>query len=438
MADTDESSQALSGRVLSGALSRRLSATLAIQILGPLSSILAVLVIARWGGPTLQGEFVTYKTLTDLLVIAGMFGLPQAYIYLINKSVITVGAAVAFTYVYTVLSVLISAGIIWFQYQHGYLTSNSGSETFLYVLVLALGVGGYILHGLARGIVLTHTDGQFFSIFSVAPAIALLFYIGVQVRVFTPDFAMAIGLVGCISGVAAAAWAAHLARPDFAGLAALPYRTLFSQSLQVFFQAVLSAAQPITTIAMLRMLGGTIADVGNFSIAAAAMSAVNVAVSIIAPILFNRWSKSLSKGQIRNLMKMTLIFATIIMLAASASALLAPYLVPLIFGQGFVRAVPSVQLLLLTALPLLFTRIMSPAVHAIGHPGVNTISCMVRLGICVAGLYLLHLAKTDLLIAAAIAWLTAEWIAMLVQWICIEHLLRSENVEESNAPSKEA
>ncbi|WDR01363.1 hypothetical protein PSQ19_11050 [Devosia algicola] len=66
-------------------MSKILILSVLIQSLGTLSSFALLAVIARFGGPLLQGEYASLKAWIDFMVVIGQFGIPQGFIYVVNK-----------------------------------------------------------------------------------------------------------------------------------------------------------------------------------------------------------------------------------------------------------------------------------------------------------------------------------------------------------------
>lgn len=393
----------------SGALS--ISIYFIVQIAGVLLSFITIIIVARWGGAAAQGVFFTYKTLVDFITTILLFGLPQAYIFLINKERATVSGITLFTYIYSVASILVALAAILF-YLDSYRISDPG---VLAIATLSVGVGGYVLHGLARGIILTRAVAGLFSVFSVVPAVLLLIGIVFQFSDGSPNFPLAIGVTGFLSGMISAVWLSRMSKPRLRDLPSLPYRALVTQSLHTFIQSSLYAAQPVLTVAMLRGRSGTDVDIGNFSIAVTAFSAINVVVSVMGPVLFNRWTKSISWVQYSTLARRTYWFSGVLMLLAGIVVLAAGPVVDVVLGPAYQDAVLPIQLMAFAVFPLLSTRFLSSAVYALGHPGVNSLSCLARLGMVAAFFFVSYSLTDNILASGAMSWVAGEWIAFAVQ-----------------------
>lgn len=393
----------------SGALS--ISVYLFVQVGGVMISFITIIVVARWGGAATQGVFFTYKTLADFITTILLFGLPQAYIFLINKDRVTISGVTIFTYMYSAISVLIAFGAILLHLSSS-ISVNPGA---LAIAALSVGVGGYVLHGLARGIILTRAAAGLFSVFSVVPAVLLLSGIVFQFANGSPNFPLAIGTTGLLSGLVGVACLSRMSKLRLSDLVGIPYRALVTQSLHTFIQSSLYAAQPVLTVAMFRGRSGTDVDIGNFSIAVTAFSAINVVVSVMGPVLFNRWTKSMSWDQYSTLARRTYWVSGTLMVIAGIVLLVAEPVVDVILGPAYREAVLPIQLMTFAVFPLLSTRFLSSAIYALGHPSVNSFSCLARL-VTVAACFFASYSLTDNMLASgAIAWVAGEWIAFAVQ-----------------------
>lgn len=402
-----------------------ISVYLVVQVLGVLMSFVTIIVVARWGGAATQGVFFTYKTLADFLSASILFGLPQAYVFLINKERASVSGLVAFSFLYSALATALALVAVFVQLKSSLLPATG----FFAATALAMGVGGYVLHGLARGIILTRTIASAFSMFSVAPAILLLVAIVVQFSGDKPDFPMAIGCAGLLSGLAGAIWLMKLCRPRLRDLAHLPYWALVTQSLHTFIQSSLYAAQPVLTVVMFRARMATDSDIGNFSIAITAFAAINVGVSLLAPVLFNRWSKSISWDHYATLARRTYWTAGILTVLTGIALSAAQPVVGGALGDEYREAVLPVQLMALAVFPLLSTRFLSSAIHALGHPGVNSISCVLRLATVAAFFTGAYPFMDNMLVVGALSWVAGEWAAFGVQVLGASNARRSGHRE---------
>lgn len=184
-----------------------------------------------------------------------------------------------------------------------------------------------------------------------------------------------------------------------------------SHSSHSFFQAVLYTAQPAAAIWLIQALGGSLAEISFFNIAALTVVLCNLTFQYLSPLSFNLWSQRdriLDLGITRNF-GLTLSIAVGLLFALTMPFL--PWAATFGLGPAYAKAGGAMQIFALTAAPVVFTRFMSPAVHASGRPHWNTASSISRIGSAL--LVQLTLTKIGLgpLAAASFGWLAGEWIA---------------------------
>ena len=66
-------------------LRNKLGITLVAQLFGVSSTVLTNIIIAQRYGPEGQGYLSTFRSNVDFLTNIGLFGFPQAFVYLINS-----------------------------------------------------------------------------------------------------------------------------------------------------------------------------------------------------------------------------------------------------------------------------------------------------------------------------------------------------------------
>lgn len=407
------------------ALLPRSSANLALyfflQGIGVMTSFLTIFALARVSGADVQGSFFTHKTFLDFSSAVIIFGLPQAFVFTINKEISDERALSAFSVAYCILAAIAAVVL---SALHFTLEKTGGAAMLPSVAFMTVGITGYIMHGLARGIILPKSEPSRFAAFSIAPQVSLFAACVSMAASGATDLLPAIALSGLISGMLGLFLILKRASIDFSRLGEVPYLTLLSQSFQTFLQGVLYAAQPVITIYMLGSLGATDSVIGNFSIAVVLLSAVNTLSAMAAPLLFNRWSQSLTWGSFKTLERRTLVVAGALACIGAPAVFILSFAVTSLLGSQYSGAIAPVQVISLAILPLLFTRILTSAVHALGHPTINTISCATRLIVVAGSLFFLAALLDNILVAAAVAWLAGEWSAFVAQIVCVGRAFR--------------
>lgn len=389
--------------------------SLVVQGLGSLSPILTILVLARLAGPQTQGEFSTFKTWADLVSSLFVFGFPQAFVYVLNKGMASRAHLLNLSLLYGALSAVVVVPLAAYSVVSGYNHLPDGRGLLLYSGMLALGMSALVVNRLVRSIYLTLDDGFMFSLVTSAPAFFLLLTIAAA-SLFTPfQYDLAFLIAGALTLLATAVWIQRIiaATTDYSfRLPRLPRRVLAVQSGQVFLQSVSFTLQPVVTIYLITAFGGRVTDVAFFTSATIVISAVNVFFGIISPVLFNRWSTDLDAALLANIQKLSDWLAVGFLVIGVIALPLYGILVPLVFGSDYLAAVPAFQLASLALAPVAFTRTVTSVIHAAGRPGVNTISCALRLAASVAAqVALVRFGAMPPLLAAVAAWAIAEWVA---------------------------
>lgn len=328
---------------------------LAVQALGPLCGFATVLLIARLGGVADQGRFAQVKAWVDLLVVAGCFGFPQGFVFVINK-LGTSAARLGWT------SLAYSAAFFpaaWLASR--WLASRWQVHDAAWVPALAAAL--LVLHGLWRGVFLSVRRGIPFAVFTVAPAVALLVSVAVGMGMgaagpgpasvapparpapantapantvssstalpstvsssvtstsVTSSIIATAGtasanlvtataragsgrwsfeamyLLSALPAVAVAAmWMAPVLRAQNRGPAApLPWRALLSNGSHVFIQALLTVLQPLLAYGLLRRAGAGDVGVGLLNVGVFLVQGASVPIGLVAPLLFARWTSA--------------------------------------------------------------------------------------------------------------------------------------------------
>lgn len=385
---------------------------LAVQALGPLCAFATVFLIAHTGGVVAQGRFAQARAWVDLLVVFGCFGFPQSFVYVINK----LGASTARIGWGSVVYSAVFFGVAWGLSQAG----AHGSQPWVPALAAAL----FVLHGLWRGVFLTARQGLAFAAFTVLPAVSLLVVVAGGIGAFSFDDLILASAVPTLL-IAALLMAPLLARRQ-PQAAPMPWRALMANGAHVFVQALLTVAQPLVAYALLRHAGAGDAGVGLLHVGVFLVQGASVPVSMLAPLLFARWTSAEAASPVVHLDAATPRWLRWGAVGGAALATGVALIVPSAFGPGFEPARWPAALMMLTLPMACHARLVAPALHASGHPQLNTEACLLRLsGLSAAGWGLLE-AGVDPLWALAAAWTFAEGLgAAWTLWL-LRRLLHRE------------
>lgn len=401
--------------------------SLIIQGIGSLAPLVTVIALARVAGPHAQGTFSAFKTWMDLVSSLVIFGFPQAFVYLINKSVCTRTQLLNATIFYVTAGTLIVAPVAALSLALGYTVLPAGQSVVFYSVVVALGMGPVILNRLVRGIYLTIDDGFLFSLVTSAPTFFLMVTV-LAAGLWDPfRYDLAFLAAGFLTLVATWPWLKRIIgySPGYRlRLERIPFGPLAEQSLQTFLQSVAFALQPVIAIYILQRQGSALTAVAFFTAATIILVAVNILFGLVAPILFNRWSAAMDDALLRRISRYSLMLAGVFGLLGTVSVPVLPFIVPMVFGADYGPAAWAFQAMAIAIAPVAFTRSVYPAVHAAGQPSVNTASCIVRLASGGVAQICMALSGFSPLVAAVGGWVIAEWAAALYSFWALRRTLR--------------
>lgn len=378
---------------------RNLVVNVVVQTLGAASSFVVIAALARVAGPSVQGEFAVYKSLIDVQVALLTLGLPSGFVYVVNKGLIPVttlarGAARGLP-VFLAVGLAISLGYLATRSElteHG-LAATAG--------LLAVAVAATTYYALMRGIVLTQTDGAGFAWLSALPPISLM--VLAVTGVGTGSWSLAVSFAASATLAAGAAVALYIrTRPAGPVSPASPQAVpvLRKQSLHSFLQGLFQSGAIFATIAVMQALGASVSDVGHFNVASLAVVGPNLLVAMIAPVLYSRWTRTLTRSTRGPLVVRALrIAAAMQALALPLTFVITPLLV-LLLGEAYEPAAHAMVPLLLAVLPLAATRIIAPALQATGDTSIASVAWGIRLAAPVV------LAPFALLIDDVVVWAT--------------------------------
>jgi O-antigen/teichoic acid export membrane protein len=191
------------------------------------------------------------------------------------------------------------------------------------------------------------------------------------------------------------------------------WTTLRKQSFHSFLQGLFQSGAIFATIVVMQVLGARVADVGHFNVASLAVVGPNLLVAMIAPVLYSRWTRTLTRATRGPLVTRSLRIAAVMQAMA---LLLIPVMTPLLtflLGEDYRPAAVAMVPLLLAVLPLAATRIIAPALQATGDTSVASVAWGIRLAAPVV-LVPLSWALDDIVIWATAVTAVGEYVALAV------------------------
>lgn len=390
-----------------------LAKALVIQAFGVAVMFLVTLIVSRVGGPAAQGSFAFIKSTADFQVAVFSLGLPQAIVFMLNRRgvghyAIYVNIARYCFGLMIVLPVLNLGWLWWF--------APTGSQPLLLLQALLIGLACAWLtaFSLFRGLLLVFTDGPLFSFLSILQWLIIAVCVFALLNRSAFIFEIAYFAAGAAS---VAAIVVALRRFMLAGNVQqvggkIDYAILREQSAHVLLQAVMLGLLPFVTNAVLLQKQEGYENAGLFNIASIVVTLPNLLVALVAPMLFNRWSKSLVWADMGRLMKNAFVIGGMAQFVALVAIPLVTPGISLVFGPAFVGAVEATQILLISVLPIVTGRILTPALQGLGFTREVTISCLWRISSTVGVAAVLLAMEWHILSALAFAWTAGEYAAL--------------------------
>jgi len=387
-------------------LSRRLGTSLLIQVVGSITTILATILVTRLYGPVGQGYLGYFRSAIDLIVGIGTFGLPQAFVYMLNTNVASVGWALRFSARYSILFALATAALGGVFYAMGSAASN-GLDA-LAVLSGVLASSALVAHGLYRAICLVTRSTVTFNVVTILPSVVLLgiYLVARPEKYQTLVVAHAAAGLVCLL-VVLCLFPLRLFRQqtDFGGQHR-PLRFVANYGFWSFLPHVSLAAATFLTYALLRQAPGAEAAIGYFSVSVLFLSAAVMPLTMVIPVLFNTWSlPGAEDRRMASFIRLAHLGTLSCLAAIVIGALAVEAATEVIFGSEFLPSVQVTLVLLLSTFALYHVRLSSALLLAMGRADAVAVSSIIRLSIICT----MMLAFDRSIMNAAVAWVIAEF-----------------------------
>jgi len=401
---------------------RLFASSIGIQAIGTLSTFALLVVVARLGGARVQGEFALLRAWIDFASIVAQFGLPQAYIFVVNKGMTSRGRLAAWSGTYSAATAGIACVATAVAILLGVL--GAGSSLLVSAALLGASIGMLTFHRLVRSLLLTLTDGPAFALFTIFPTCILFAAVSAALLVSAPlEWAY---LVAGLSGAVLAAWVAGRFGTTEAD-PAVPVRAMAARSWEMFLNSCLGAAQPLLIFWLCGLLGASTPSIGQLSVATISIVAAHAVFGMIAPILFNRWSKHLTPENSSTVFKPLMAATAVAVVVAITTLPFIPWLVGTIFGREFDAAARAMQIVILALPAILYGQVAAPAFFGLDRVSSVTWSSAIRLTVSVCCLVGLATTGLDPILAAAWAWLVGEWASTAWLFACASRSAISPN-----------
>lgn len=392
----------------------QLALTVIAQTASVALTLATSLFVARVGGAEAQGSLALVKSVIDLQVAVCSLGLPAGIVFMLNKAGTGHRPLFRLSIGYGAL-LLLALSVFNIGLLIVIRPTLEGGRIALMAVLLGTAAALSTAYALQRGIVLVRSDGVIFSLLSVMPAIAIAAGVVVFLNQTPLPMEKAYAVSGLLCFIASSMYLRRSLRTfPQGGPSDIHWPMLRGQSSQMFFQAVFLGLQFFLSNAWLEKVDSTLTMAGLFAIASMAVTLPNQLVSMVAPILYNRWSKTLDMAGYIVVRRRALALATGAQALSFLGIFLAPPVIPLVFGPPFAAAIPAVCILLCTPFAVIAGRILTPALQGMGNAKQVTWSCAIRLFLIVSTVPILRAVGLDPLIAISSSWLVGEYGALFV------------------------
>lgn len=397
-------------------MNRKIASAVLLQSIGPLSLLALTLYISRVYGAAAQGHFVAAKSWVDLAVAIACLGLPQSFVIAINKRKESPQAL----YLGAVLYVLIVLPVIFL------LTLSVAKLSLPYIeaFLISIGISAIALVSMWRGILLTQDEGTKFHLITAAPMFIVVLVVmlalgaGFDLSTTMPRIYMISGIAAIALAYALFPWNAVSDLPG--GRPNIP--RLIANGAEVFLQATATSLQVYFAT---RIIGETwgIAEVGFFGVALLLLNSFGFPLQALSPLLLNRLSKMSAKKAANAWNSNISAISVALFAGVCVLALILPYGIEMISMGNLQGAERLIQFMVLAAVPMIFARINSLRLIALGAFRSPAIVAVFRLSVFIV---LSHVAikvfSFKSLWIIGVIWLAAEVLcALALRWQLSRH-----------------
>lgn len=399
-------------------VSRRYLITLAIQAVGPLSMLMLSFTIVNIQGAAAQGGFATARAWLDLIVVVGLFGLPQSIVLAVNRADASRRILFGWAVRYALGCLAATAAAVW-------VASRAGADVASLAIVFAAAT--WVLMGIWRSILLTVDDGLRFNLVTVVPTLAVAALAGGVLLAAQPIDAN-LDVIFAGAGVVALAICLPIARRPVFALAQAgrspDYRLLFAHGFDVFVLNVCNSLQVYLCYQILGRVGSP-DDVGYISIALLVLNAFNFPLQSISPMLLNHWSKSSSVDALSAGSHQVRMIGALLTVLSAISVVVAIAAMPLLFRAG--DSPPAeMWLILFSVVPALLARTSAVRLASIGEFRFNSrVAALQTIAFAVGFLSLAKVEPLHPIGAAVVAWLVADVAAAGVFFFKLRAVMRA-------------
>lgn len=398
--------------------------SVAIQSIGVLSSFIVILLMARLQGVTHQGEFIKIKSYFDTFLVLGLAGLPQSFIYFINKSMTTRTNLFRFSlkYIVSFLICLLFGLIVLNSFS---LLNNALNINILFILVLSS--IGYISQGLWRGLYITYNSKNHFAILTILPSLYFMLVVIVFIFFGNTNYQF-IFLFSSVLLLVTSYRFIRISLNDSSVLIdnEVSTKALMQNGLFVFIHSVMLSLQVLTIYYLLEYFGGDSKDIGLFGSSYYLYQIPAVLLAMVSPILFDFIMKNSHKKI--NVIRTSLLFTGIISISASLVIyFISSSIVMTLFGKEYIDAVAIMQILSFGIVPFVLQRIIMIYIDSNGDQKQNAIISTVKLILFVTLSFLLFYSYNfSNILSVSYAYVATEYAIFMIYLIKLDLLSKSQ------------
>jgi O-antigen/teichoic acid export membrane protein len=399
-------------------LRSKLVVTVVVQALSVAATALLSAVVAHRYGPEGQGYLSRFRSLVDLLMSVGLFGFPQAFVFLLNDASVAPGWTMRFSVRYSVafggLACFAGLAMAGLGRQP---VPDFGASTYM---ALAAGATFMVLHGLYRSVSLATRSVLVFNLMSIVPAVVLL---GVYLLWRPSDHRPLVAANAMAGGTSALVGFLVLRNVGKGGPTARPSRSVLKTMLVYGFwtwiPGVAVTAQTAGSFALLRRIDPSDASAGYFSAAVLFLNAMVLPLNMAAPVLFDAWSKRRADASVMEThTRMAHTVTGLVLCVAPIAWLLIGPATSLLFGARFAHAIPASRLMLLAALPACQNRLIFPVLLSAGLARSVAVANVLR-AVPPLAIMFLAIGIGDPVKIAALAWGAGECLCLVMCGIAL-------------------
>ena len=401
-------------------LGRKLGITLVFQSLGVGSTALAQVFITRRYGPQGQGYLSYWKSTVEFVATIGLFGFPQALVYMLNTHICQPKWAIKLSTYYCIALGLLGAGVtsaMWALRA----SSLQGFDRPAIASILTASTM-MILHGLYRSISLSTRSILMFNLITIMPAAVSLCLYAVWRSAEPKDLVWVVILAWIASSLVAALilkFNPFSGRLDELSITLEKIKHTVGYSFWSFIPGVCYTLVIAGSYRLIHQKAGD-AGVGQFSVSLLILSTAVLPLTMIVPILYDTWSKEVDRTKNRRSFLLLSHLGTMFaILACILGVILVEPLTMKVFGPAFSPSVRTTNFMLLGVYAIYQTRILSAILLAIGRPHMVAFAAVLRSGAILLAISQGIFGSTD---GPAWGWTVGEYIGVLYLWSRLSQL----------------